>query len=209
MSDILYEAAVNYQELINIEYYIVLGRKNKEYHIHLKFLEESFHHLIGLQHLTDIHFPTTNKKRIYKEILSKRINIKKIQKSEFYSKYNIENRINNLVYLSKMLEEADALFRINNKVYAQYTNIKADYLCQYINNSHNKTLMLFIKEDKKDKEYRGVSFFQKDKRDYTYGTSQAKLLLNIRISNNIEEGKSYEEIYRNPRYDAINKCFFH
>lgn len=81
LEDILYEAAIKYRELINSEYYIVLGRKNTEHHLHLKFLEESFYHLIGLQHLKDIKFPTTNKARMFREILNKRINLKMIQKS--------------------------------------------------------------------------------------------------------------------------------
>lgn len=46
------------------------GRKGKSYEIMLHFPPECFFHLSGLQHLTDITFPSKNKERIYKEILT-------------------------------------------------------------------------------------------------------------------------------------------
>ena len=65
MSDLLYNAAVEYQRLQNVVYKIIVGRKGKSYTLQLHFPPESFFHLTGLQHLTDITFPSTNKERIY------------------------------------------------------------------------------------------------------------------------------------------------
>lgn len=91
MSDILYGAAIEYKKLNDTIYKIILGRKGK-----------SFYHLAGLQHLKDITFPSTNKERIYKEILKKRVTIDNIKKSIFYSEAFIEERMNaNHVHFSK------------------------------------------------------------------------------------------------------------
>ena len=54
MVDILYKAAVNYKKMLNIGYKIILGKKGKAYYINLNFYEESFFHLVGLQHLWPI-----------------------------------------------------------------------------------------------------------------------------------------------------------
>lgn len=56
MQDILYDAAIIYEKLKDIVYKIVVGRKGKSYSIMLHFPPESFFHLAGLQHLTDITF---------------------------------------------------------------------------------------------------------------------------------------------------------
>ena len=83
MADILYDAAIRYKQLENTIYKIVVGRKGKAYTIQLHFPPESFFHLAGLQHLTDITFPSKNKERIYKEILKHKVTLQDIQKSIF------------------------------------------------------------------------------------------------------------------------------
>ena len=90
MEDILKKAAINYGEMLNKEYHIVLGRKCKTYKLNIKFTKDSFFHLIGLQHLTDITFTSHNKERIYKDILAGRINNSLIEKSIFYERYFIK-----------------------------------------------------------------------------------------------------------------------
>lgn len=90
MADILYNAAVKYQDLLNKEYDIVLGRKQKLYKIQLRFTMDSFFHLTGLHHLTDITYSSTNKERIYKDILSGKLTNDTIRKSVFYNKYFLE-----------------------------------------------------------------------------------------------------------------------
>ena len=71
MSDILYDAAMEYKKLERTVYRIIVGRKGYSYPIMLHFPPESFFHLAGLQHLTDLTYPSTNKERIYKEISKK------------------------------------------------------------------------------------------------------------------------------------------
>lgn len=89
MQDLLYKAAMEYKQLSGTVYRIVLGRKGKSYTIMLHFPYESFFHLAGLQHLTDIQFSSQNKERIFKEILNHRITIEHLRKSVFFEKYFI------------------------------------------------------------------------------------------------------------------------
>lgn len=79
--DLLHFAAVKYGKLLTIGYHIILGRKGREYHIQLRFPYDSFFHLAGLQHLTDITYPSTNKERIYKEIINENLTYETIKNS--------------------------------------------------------------------------------------------------------------------------------
>lgn len=185
MSDILYEAAKEYEHLLTKEYDLVLGRKGKEYHICLKFLPESFYHLVGLQHLTDIRFPTTNKERIYTRIKEKSITEELIKKSVFYEAYRIEERIQYLKYLESMLDSSKVMFAINLKEYIKYTRIKADYLCEYDMDEMQCLYLFMVKEKqaKDAKQYKPCSFFKKGDKDYRRGTANTTILLNTKKEN--------------------------
>ena len=128
MHDLLYQAAVEYQKLKESIYKIILGRKQKSYQIMLHFPEESFFHLAGLQHLTDITFPSKNKERIFKEILNGKITNAMLKKSVFYDKWFIEERLTSLYHLKDMLDVQSTTYLIHQQSYIQYTKIKADYL---------------------------------------------------------------------------------
>ena len=124
MSDILYNAAIEYKKLEKTVYKIIVGRKGCSYSIMLHFPPESFFHLAGLQHLTDLTYPSTNKERIYKEILKKKFTVKDIEKSIFYSRWFVEERLNSFNYLKDMIEGDSITYLINAKRYIAYTTIR-------------------------------------------------------------------------------------
>lgn len=198
MSDILYSAAIEYKKLENTVYRIVIGRKGHSYSIKLHFPPESFFHLAGLQHLTDLTFPSTNKERIYKEILEKKLTVSDIEKSIFYNKWFIEERLNNFVYLKDMIEGDSITYLINAKRYIAYTSIKADYLCEL--KEILDILYLFLVIEKYHpvfaNECKGCSFFRKHDYDYTIGTSKTTTLL----IEKEEKGEDKVTIFRNPVY---------
>lgn len=204
MADILYKAAVEYEKLLDKGYNIVLGRKCKTFQIQLRFSRDSFFHLIGLQHLRDITFPSKNKERIYKNILDKKITNEMLQKSIFYDSYFIEERILYLEKLEEMLDSSKVLFQINHMEYIQYTTIRANYLCEYqLTENEIGILYFFIVKESHGKvknEYRGCSFFKKHETDYKRGTSETKLLLNIKLLDIGKESKTEMELYRHPHY---------
>jgi hypothetical protein len=199
LGDILHEAAVKYGKLLNVGYHIILGRKNIQYEINLRFEKEDFFHLAGLQHLKDITFPSQNRERIYKDICLKKVSMEVIQNSNFYEQCNIRERISNLYRLEEMLDSNKLLFCINHREYMKYTRIVADYLCEY--DDGTDVFYFFIVQHKKIKfEYRGCSFFKKNKTNFRVGTAEAKILLNEKIIGLGTENEATIELYRNPNY---------
>lgn len=204
MRDILYDAAVEYGNMLTKGYHIVLGRKQKVYHLQLRFLKEAFYHLTGMQHLTDITFPTKNKERIYKDILAGKITEESLRKSVFFAQYRIEERIICLSRLEELLDSCDVMFLINHKEYMRYTRIYADYLCEYRLPEDNAECLYFfvikIDSGRLENTCYGCSFFKKHNVNFRRGTSEAKLLLNEKIINIGTASESIMEIYRHPAY---------
>lgn len=159
--------ALTFGKLKNIGYKFILGRKGKEYQIQLRFPYESFFHLAGLQHLTDITYPSKSKERIYKEIIKGNLSYSAIKKSEFFEKFDIEERIKNLNKLENMLDSCELSFLINPREYTQYTRIKADYLFEkdYLNEEATKLYLFVVKElhPQIKNECKGCSFLESRK----------------------------------------------
>ncbi len=197
MSNILYDAAVEYGKLRKVVYKIIIGRKGYSYSIMLHFPSESFFHLSGLQHLTDLTFPSTNKERIYKEIMKGKLTESDIKKSLFYEKYFVEERLLSFPFLEWMIDANSITYLINARRYIARTSIKADYLCERKINSEVLYLFLVMERQypKFKNECKGCSFFRKHDYDYTVGTSKTTTLLIEKIEN-----ESSKTIYRNPAY---------
>ena len=197
MTDILYDAAIEYERLKDIVYRIIIGRKNQAYEIRLHFPPEAFFHLAGLQHLTDITFPSKNKERIYREILNKKLKIEDVRCSVFYEKWFVEERLKNFKYLQTMIETNALYYKINAKRYIQYTDIRADYLCEY--KQQLDIIYLFLVLEKRAPKFanecKGCSLFTKHDYEYTQGTAKTTtLLIEKQIEGNVIE------LYRNPCY---------
>lgn len=204
--DILYFAAKEYAKLKSVAYKIKVGRKGKSYEIFLHFPYESFYHLVGMQHLEDLVFPSKNKERIFKEILKGNIGIDYLEKSQYYTIYDIEKRINNLYLISEMLENNKVLYKINPRKYSAYTTIKSDYVLEYnkIEEKISNILYLFLIMERNsprfENEHKCCSFFRKYKTDYTCGTMKTTLLVIEKIQNfNTEIAETFL-IYKNPSY---------
>lgn len=197
MGDLLYNAALQFEKLKNIKYRIIVGRKGYSYEIILHFPYDSFFHLCGLQHLTDITFPSTNKERLYKEIHEGRLSLADIQHSIYYHKWFIEERMQCVSRIAELIESNAMVYLINNKEYIRYTNIKADFLC--VGTVDGETIYLYLVYEywyrKFDHEYKCCSMFKKHKDDYTRMTSKTTTLLVEKITDS-----KTEEIYRNPVY---------
>lgn len=196
--------ALRYGEMHCIGYKFVLGRKGKEYHIQLRFPHEAFFHLSGMQHLTDITYPSKNKERIYKEIIHGNLTYESISKSQYFQKYNIKARIEYLSNLESMLDSCELAFLINPKEYVKYTRIKADYLFEkHLLEKEDITLYLFLIKESQPKvqnECRGCSFFRKHEMDFTRGSSKTTILLAEKYKNVDTDKQENKVLYRNPAY---------
>lgn len=204
MSDLLYDAAVRYKQLENDTYEILLGRKGKLYTLMLHFPAESFYHLVGLQHLTDITFPSQNRERIFKEILQRNITMETLKKSVFFEENFISERIENLYLIENIISTNDGIsYRINPKDYIKYTTIQADYLFEYKKVIPQIFYFFSVIEKSNPRftnECKGCSFFCKHKIDYTKGTSKTTILMITKITKDDEtrELKYKSASYKEP-----------
>lgn len=152
-----------------------------------------------MQHLKDLTFPSTNKERIYKEILKRKITIDDIKKSVFYEKWFIEERLNNFTYLEDLLDSNTVRYLINQKQYMSYSDIKADYLCERTILTDIFYLFIVKENNAIDSNVcKGCSFLRKHRTDYTNGTAKTTTLLIEKNSNGYTS-----VIYKNPYFKQI------
>ncbi|MFI3208142.1 MAG: PBECR4 domain-containing protein [Eubacteriales bacterium] len=177
----IYECAQAFIPLLDTEYHIILGRKNKTVELIIYFDKTHFYHLFGLQYLTDL--ADLNKRRdiIFNELVSGKLGREKIESSDLY--YKIEERIKFLPYLEQIIDSNQTVFRYN-KNQNLYSMIQADYLMK--NTMLNSNTLLFLSKNQNEK-YFCRSFFPENKRDYTKNQSLWTLLYKKKI--NLKTGK--------------------
>lgn len=174
--DKLLHSAKRFQQLLEIEYKFVLGRKGKLYCFTLSFEPHDFHHLAGLHKLEDLSWLRKNRERIFKDILLQKISYADIKASTVFDR--IQSRIENLGRLQELLDNQDTVFIwLKNKT--KYSNIDADYLI--VCKNHNNTFYLFVKKEVLDK-VRPISFFARTNQDYTQGQIRTTLLKKVKIN---------------------------
>ena len=82
--DHLLECAEAFEQLLDVQYHIVLGRKNRLTELTLRFDPTEFHHLVGLHKLRDLRLARGNREKIFHQILSKTICMEDIKKSRYF-----------------------------------------------------------------------------------------------------------------------------
>lgn len=202
MTDLLLEAAQKYKSLSNVVYRIILGRKRICYEILLRFPEESFYHLAGLQHLTDITFPSKNKQRIFKEILKGNVSTDTLKKSVFYEDYFIEERLTCLCSIEEMLDTGGQFYSIIPQKISRYSSIRADFLFEYtpLSSSITYAFLIFEGSNSNVNEYRLCSLFQKHSQDLTLGAAKTTLLYMEKITNDDSNNIQQIVLYHNPSF---------
>ena len=124
--DLLAECVKNYNKLLNVQYFFVLGKRGKICSYSIIFRPNDFQHLVGLQYLTDVlHIKETSGEATYYDILNGTISDDVIVKSKFYNK--IIDRIKLVSELSDHIESDNLFFKFYiNRV--KGSNIDADFL---------------------------------------------------------------------------------
>ena len=166
--DILLECALAYEKLFNKKYIFKLGRKRKLHIIELTFSAMDFHHLAGLKKLDDIKVVHKNRTLVFKEILKGKITIDTINKSSKF--LEIERRLHCLKELETYLDTVQDIY-----IYDQNKNIGSKIPAEYLmKNVINKSEVFYFTLHSNG-AFIGISFFPKDKKDYT--DRQVKLVL--------------------------------
>ena len=172
MSDKLQKCALAFQQLINTQYEIILGRKNQTTKIILGFSDTEFVHLAGLHKLVDNDFfRTASRKKVFAYAVDGRISYDSLTKSEYFN--FVKERIEYFEFLESMLDSNDIIFKYNSKKNV-FSLIQADYLLQSPHNSRD-VYIFFARTENSDFHF-CRSFFPKGDKDYTVGQTKYTLL---------------------------------
>lgn len=160
--DILKECALAYQNLLNIQYNIIVGKKKKLSYITISFKKAEFHHLIGLQYLKDLPYLKEDRTKIFNQIVDDQISYEDLKKSPQFPE--VEGRIYLFKHLEEFLDSDNLVFKYHSNA-NNYSLIQATYLLknQYAGND----IYIFIDENPAPCMFYCRSFFQKGTRDYT------------------------------------------
>ncbi len=182
-----------YSILVDIEYHILLGKKNKNVSLAISFEETNFFHLAGFQYLEDM--PDILRSRrdlLFHKILSGLITQAKIESSKFYS--SIKDRIEYLTYLEQIMDSNETVFRYNSKLEV-FSAIQADFLMK--NTVQARNVFVFLSEDKSSGKYFCRSFFPQTDKDYSEGQAKWTLLYKKKIHKSTgEESVLYDKLKR-------------
>ena len=181
MTDIL-QAVQAYQKLLDVEYQILLGKKNTNITLSVTFDETHFFHLAGLQYLKDRarHF-NESRKSIFRKILKGSISKKQLESSQFYPQ--IKSRIECLAFLEQIMDSNETIFKYNSKLEA-FSAIQADFLLK--NGINSRNIFTFLSEDKSNGKYFCRSFFPQTDKNYSIGQTNWKLLYKKKIQKSTQ-----------------------
>ena len=169
--DKLQKCASAYQNLLDYQYNIILGRKGKLSHLHIRFTKWDFHHLMGLGKLKDLRIARKNRAEVFDDIIEGRTTYSSLLTSRYLPL--VENRFAPLSAIESLLDSNETIFRFNTKL-NQFSLIEADYLMSTPYEGND--IYIFVASSDNPDEYYCRSFFPKENKDYTTGQSIHTLL---------------------------------
>lgn len=186
--DKLKECALIFKSLLNIEYKIILGRKGIQTEFSLNFKETDFHHLVGLQKLTDTPYAKGLGDKIFNDILNNDLTYDMISLSKFFFRkknlLGVKERIDSFLNIIELLDSNDSCFKYSENR-NKYSNIKCEYILE--NKDLGQIIYTFL-DKRDDSDYRFCrSFFPKSTRDFTSGQTKMALLYKEKINLQLNE----------------------
>lgn len=204
--DKIQECAVCFLHLVNTTSY-VFHVANKDVHVFLlDFMPKDFHHLAGLQYLTDISIPK-NKKNTIPWILDKKkpVTDEYLAQSEFYrgktnDEKDIENRIANLRFLEQYLDENN-IIRIYSPQDGPQNNslIECDYIIESQLKGSHTIVYIFLKHRHGPNSTCGIISFVV-KKNVSYGGQKLYWMVKDKIVSGVRH-----TIYQHPKYTLKQK----
>lgn len=196
--DELLKSAKAFENLLNIKYHIILGRKGKTVEFEIDFDKTDYFHLVGLHYLSDMPNLKRNRDEIFNKIIAGDITYSQLEKSVFFydssNRYGINMRITHFSDIENILDSNDTVFKYS-KDRSRFSNIDASYLLTAYSN--NEKIYLFLADEKYRSGKVCMSFFPKRNTDYEFNQIKMTLLYKEKIF--IDSGKSIV------LYDRINK----
>lgn len=201
-------ALKTYNDFLDREYNLVLGRKGNSHTIKIIFDKKAWFHVAGLHYLADIDIEQNKRSLVhfYDEILNGSISEDYFKRSVYYD--SIQDRINILSKLDEIIESIDNtsvnIYMYSKKRAQFYTKVDGNYLIGDIRQSDEPINVFLVFEKVDDNTLIPSSAFPSglDKRsgkplDYSNGQMQFTLLLSTRKEISTD---TYTELFRHPNY---------
>ena len=169
--DELKKRADAFANLLHTRYDIILGRKNVLINISLNFDKTHFHHLIGLNRLTDKPQLKKDRAKVFDEIMNGKITYNHINSSTFFK--DIEARFLSFLLIEHLLDNNGLFFKFNRKA-NPLSKMKTEFILESTINGD--TAYICIDNYDNTDEYFCRSFFPKEENDYTAKHTRYTLL---------------------------------
>ena len=194
--DLLQRCALEFTQLLDVQYHIIAGRKRKTVEFIISFERSDFHHLAGLHKLRDnARLQRGRRGDILQNILDGKITLEQIQKSAFFRE--MEPRLSPLSGLEQFLDSNEIIFRYNSKANA-FSVIQADYLLE--NTWKGDSVYLFLSQRRDEETQVCRTFFPKAGKDYTVGQPRYTLLRKEKVFLKTgERVVQYDRLSPNPK----------
>ncbi len=101
-----------FEKLLTIEYYFCLAYKGKGFEVRVRFAEEDFHHLEGIGQLRDLKIHSESGNITFEKALDGLITVEQLEKSLFFEKSFVKNKIDCLHLLEQAFDENKLVFRL-------------------------------------------------------------------------------------------------
>lgn len=180
--DELLKSAKAFENLLNIKYRIILGRKGKATEFEICFEKTDYFHLVGLHYLSDMPNLKRNRDEIFNKIIAGDITYSQLEKSVFFhdssDRHGIDMRIKHFSEIENILDSNDTVFKYA-KDRNKFSNINASYLL--ITDSNNEKIYLFLADEKYRSGKVCMSFFPKRNTDYEFNQIKMTLLYKEKI----------------------------
>lgn len=173
----VYDCVEAFGKLLDKEYHLLLGRKNKSVSLQINFEKNQCFHLMGLQYLTDRPELAHDRGKIFDAIREHRITSEQLQSSDLY--YKIADRIDMFPLLEDIIDRNDTIFKYNRRLNA-YSVIKADYIMK--NSEEGKNIFLFLSGSGEEGKYFCRSFFPENRMDYAKNQASWTLLYKEKVN---------------------------
>lgn len=112
MADYLLQSALVYAALMNVQYRLVLGKKNREYTITLSFPADGYHHLAGFQYARGI-MALRNKQEALNNIRNGTVTSELLITAGCYT--DIEKRCKAICWIPDLMRENRFVFHYNGR----------------------------------------------------------------------------------------------
>ncbi|MBU5424893.1 hypothetical protein KQI41_00605 [Tissierella pigra] len=186
----LKSAALSFKNLLDIEYKIVVGRKGITTELIIEFKKENFFHLVGLQKLNDINYPSENKEKVFDLIIENQITESFISKSSKYEVTNIE-RITPFVKIEEIMDSNNLVFKFNRSQ-SNWTSVECKFILENIDSGGSIYIFIDGNYELKEKMF-CRSFFLKTQKDFTNGNTKMVLLYKEKINKKTGEWSSVKK----------------